>query len=283
MDERPPLYVHLLPALIPPGCLAGSTAVVIDVLRATTVMIHALASGSSTIIPCREIDEARAVAERFPPGQVLVGGERGGRPIPGFDLGNSPAEYTPGACRGKTLVMTTTNGTRAILACAEADRVYVAGFVNLAAMARRLMRELDGPEARPVHLVCAGTEGAVSWEDALFAGSLYRAVSYFKERFTPAGNDAARLGLNQDDVMKNIIAATNSSITYTKKNFWIDPGTGNQYFDDLSHALRLGQGGQNVVALGLAADIDDVSRIDRFPIVGRWLPSPEPGQITADA
>jgi 2-phosphosulfolactate phosphatase len=254
MPERPPVYAHLLPSLMPPGCLAGSTAVVIDVLRATTVMIQALASGCAGIIPCLEIEEAREVACGFAPGSVLLGGERGGRPIPGFDLGNSPAEYSPEACRGKTVVITTTNGTRAIRACRAADRVYVAGFVNLAAMSRRLWRELEGPEQRPVHLVCAGTEGEVSWEDTLLAGSLCRAVSYFQERFTPAGNDAARLALE---------AAPRS-------------------FTHLGRLLRLGRGGRNVESIGLAADIDDAARVDRFSIVARWQPTPEPGRIESD-
>ena len=91
-------------------------AVVVDVLRATTMMVHALAAGCEAVIPCGEIDEARQVAASLPPGTALLAGEREGLPIDGFDLGNSPRSCTPEVCRGKTLVMTTTNGTRAILA-----------------------------------------------------------------------------------------------------------------------------------------------------------------------
>lgn len=234
MASRAPLSVHLLPQLIPPGALRGGIAVVIDVLRATTAMSHALAAGCEAVIPCLEVEEAKAVAASLPPGTALLGGERGGLPIPGFDLGNSPGDYTPERCRGKTLVITTTNGTRAILASLDADRVLIASFANLAATARELLRELNGDPPRPVHLVCAGTEGEISLEDTLFAGALYHAISYFEERFTPAGNDSAQLAM---------AAAPRDLST-------------------LSRALRLGRGGQNVERIGLGPDIDEAARVD---------------------
>src|SRR5580698_2421565 len=133
MSHRPPIYVHLLPDLIPDGALKGGLAVVIDVLRATTTMIHALAAGCDAIMPCGEIEEARRIARSLPEGSALLAGERQGLPIEGFDLGNSPGDCTPENCSGKTLVMTTTNGTRAILASLEAERVYIASFGNLRA------------------------------------------------------------------------------------------------------------------------------------------------------
>src|SRR5437762_2175017 len=103
--------VHLLPQLVTPDRLRGGVAVVIDVLRATTTMVTALAAGCVCVPPCLEIDEARQLADAMPAGRVLLGGEREGSPIPGFDLGNSPREYTCSVCRGTTLVLTTTNGT----------------------------------------------------------------------------------------------------------------------------------------------------------------------------
>src|SRR5262245_53129124 len=126
MSEDRDVQVHLLPSLVPAGRLAGGLAVVIDVLRATTTIIHALAAGCSAVIPAAEVEEARERAGRMLAGKVLLGGERDGRPLPGFDRGNSPLEYTPAACRGTTLVLTTTNGTRALLRAAEAERVLVA-------------------------------------------------------------------------------------------------------------------------------------------------------------
>ena len=135
-DDQAQVYVHLLPKLIPHGSLRGGVAVVVDVLRATTVMVQALAAGCEAIIPCGEIDEAKEVAASLPAGTALLVGERQGLPIPGFDLGNSPGDFTSEVCEGKTLVMTTTNGTRAILASLEAERVYIASFGNLRATSR---------------------------------------------------------------------------------------------------------------------------------------------------
>src|SRR5437660_5490144 len=108
MAKERDVQVHLLPELAPPGRLAGGLAVVIDVLRATTTIIHALAAGCVAVVPCGEIDAAkeRAAALRTV-GKVALGGERGGVPIRGFDLGNSPGEYTPAACKGATVVLTT--------------------------------------------------------------------------------------------------------------------------------------------------------------------------------
>src|ERR1700733_8502113 len=100
MPRRPPVSVHMLPALIPDGALRGGVAVVIDVLRATTTMIHALAAGCDAIIPCLEIEEARRIALSLPPGTALLAGERQGLPIDGFDLGNSPGDCTPAICSG---------------------------------------------------------------------------------------------------------------------------------------------------------------------------------------
>src|SRR3954471_15886347 len=94
-SDRPEVFVHLLPGLIPPGSLKGGVAVVVDVLRATTVMVHALAAGCEAVIPCLEIDDARRVAEGLPPGSAILAGERQGLPIEGFDLGNSPRDFTP--------------------------------------------------------------------------------------------------------------------------------------------------------------------------------------------
>src|SRR4051794_40623441 len=113
MTPNPPVSVHFLPSFLLPETLSGGLAVVIDVLRATTSMVHALASGVESVRPCSEIDEARQLAATFPHGEAILGGERQGLPIEGFDCGNSPSAYDSTRCPGKTLVMTTTNGTRA--------------------------------------------------------------------------------------------------------------------------------------------------------------------------
>src|SRR5687768_15572560 len=101
MGRERDVYVHLLPTLAPAGKLAGGVAVVIDVLRATTTIVYALAAGCTAVRPCAEIEEAREVAGAMRMGRALLAGERGGVKVPGFDLGNSPREFTPQACRDR--------------------------------------------------------------------------------------------------------------------------------------------------------------------------------------
>src|SRR5262249_9257456 len=96
------LAVHPLPSLVEASVLAGSTVVVIDLLRATSTICQALASGATEVVPFLEVDEALAAAAKAPDREkIVLGGERGGRRIAGFDLGNSPTEYTPAAVGGK--------------------------------------------------------------------------------------------------------------------------------------------------------------------------------------
>ena len=131
--------------------LSGTACVVLDILRATTTMMTALANGAEGVIPVLEISEAVALKEQRP--DVLLAGERNGLRIGAdqaggtdFDLGNSPREFTPERVRGKTIVMTTTNGTRALRACAHADTVLIGAFLNLRAVVNWVRREL------PTHL-----------------------------------------------------------------------------------------------------------------------------------
>src|SRR5260370_11430934 len=156
MSHDRDVQVQLLPDLAPPGRLTGGLAVVIDVLRSTTTMIHALAAGCTAVRPCLEVDEARELAGKMPAGKVLLGGERAGVPPPGFDLGNSPAEYTAKVCCGAILVLTTTNGSRACFRAPEAERVLMAGFVNYTAVCEQLR-----PDQPPVPSICAGPPCAI--------------------------------------------------------------------------------------------------------------------------
>src|SRR5262249_5944787 len=151
--DLPMLCVHLLPSLTTPADLAGGLAVVIDVLRASTTICHALAAGAKEVIPCLEVEEARERANRYVPGDAVLGGERGGLRIEGFDLGNSPREYTPTTVGGRTVLFTTTNGTRAMRQCTEAARVVIGAFVNLSPVCREVERALMA--GRDAHLLCA--------------------------------------------------------------------------------------------------------------------------------
>jgi len=152
--------------------LSHSVCVVIDVLRATSTMITALASGAAAIIPVEEIAEALAIRQRRP--EVLLAGERDGLRIGAdltggveFDLGNSPREYTREKVAGRTIVTTTTNGTRALRACATARTTLVGSFLNLRATASQLAQ--DKPDR--LVLVCSGTQAEAAYEDMLAAGA----------------------------------------------------------------------------------------------------------------
>ncbi|MEY2466021.1 MAG: 2-phosphosulfolactate phosphatase [Verrucomicrobiota bacterium] len=153
--------------------LDNSVCVVFDIFRATTSMITALANGVDAIIPVSEISEALAARKQNP--QSLLAGERDGLRIRAaltggtdFDLGNSPREFTEEKVAGKTIVTTTTNGTRALRACAHAKQVLIGSFLNLQTTADLILK--NAPEE--LLLVCSGTYEETAYEDVLGAGAM---------------------------------------------------------------------------------------------------------------
>ena len=165
------VHVVLTPAELGAD-LHSRTAVVIDVFRAATTMVTALASGCRAIVPALTPEEARERARAFPRGEVLPAGERGGDPIDGFDLGNSPLEYTAQRVAGKIVVLTTTNGTKALLRAAGAAATAIAGLVNVKAVAQWAQ-----DQGRDLTLVCAGEGGEASLEDTVCAGLIIDALA----------------------------------------------------------------------------------------------------------
>jgi 2-phosphosulfolactate phosphatase len=153
--------------------LSAACCVVFDVLRATSSMVTALANGAAAILPVEEIGQALSARKEFP-GALLAGERQGVRIGPeltggtAFDLGNSPREFTPETVRGKTIVMTTTNGTRALRACLKAQTTLAASFLNLGATYQAILQR------RPTQLflVCSGTHDQAAYEDVLGAGAL---------------------------------------------------------------------------------------------------------------
>jgi 2-phosphosulfolactate phosphatase len=145
----------------------GRVAVVIDVLRSTSTIATALANGARSILPAASTEDALQIARSLGRDGVLLCGERKNVRIEGFDLGNSPSEFGRDVVKGRTLVMCTTNGTRALLTAVGARTVYVASFLNLGAIVSELRRE----GADPV-LVCAGRSGLVGLDDVLCAGEI---------------------------------------------------------------------------------------------------------------
>lgn len=152
----------------------GRVVVVIDVLRASTTIAIALANGARTVIPFESAEEAITRSKSFERSDYKLAGERRNLIIPGFDLGNSPVEYTREAVDGKTILFTTTNGTGALIAVQAAREVIVGAYVNftaVSAMARAAARARSD-----IAIVAAGSERHFSLEDAACAGRYVRAI-----------------------------------------------------------------------------------------------------------
>jgi 2-phosphosulfolactate phosphatase len=252
---KPTLNVYALPRYAEPEDLAGGAAVVIDVLRASTTIAYALAAGAEEIVPCLEVADAWKLAKQFPEDEVILGGERDGVPIEGFQLGNSPDEYTPYRVGGKRIIFTTTNGTRAMLHARAADEVLIASLVNASAVAQRLF------DREHVHIICAGTDGNISQDDVLAAGMLV-------ERLERQGG----------------MVYQQNGQAITAREFWLHcfalpQALGAEPLEPERVALELckGLGAKNLLALGMNDDILAASWIDRFDIVPRY--DPKTGKI----
>jgi 2-phosphosulfolactate phosphatase len=162
--------VTLVPAEIPENHqLAGQAVLVIDVLRATSTIVTALIAGATSVVPVMDPVEARKLAAVLGD-SILLGGEKEGLPLPGFDLGNSPLEYVSEKVGGRVVVLSTTNGTVALRRVQTAEKVGTAAFLNAAAAADWSVRALN--EGLKLMLVCAGTVRRFSWEDTCLAGLL---------------------------------------------------------------------------------------------------------------
>lgn len=207
--------------------LAAPVAIAIDVLRATSTISQALASGYRRVLCCTEIDEAKEVAAANAP--AILGGERACVRIPGFDVGNSPQEFTGGPT-GETLVMTTTNGTRLLVSAAErCETVLLGSLLNLGAVTRAA-RESGSDR---VVVLCAGVKGAFVFDDAYCAGRI-----------------AAALRGEPDDSAVAAIRLAES-------------------FDDHVSGLSLAQSARNLVNAGLESDIEWCARESVLDVVPR--------------
>ena len=216
------------------GQFANTTAVVIDVIRATSTVVAALAAGARAVYPTLTSEEAIRLANSLGRDNALLCGERRGLMIEGFDLGNSPAEFTPDLVSDSSLVMTTTNGMRAFLAVEAADRVIVAALVNLSAVAAAVS------EFEQVAVVCAGKEGRFSLDDAVCAGLILTRL------LDPHGPDTTDIQL--DDASRSALAL---AAAYT-----VD-----------EEFLRRTASGMALVEVGLDPDLKQCAEIDRHRLV----------------
>src|SRR5215831_11587194 len=151
------VHVALMPGEFPELDLAGRVALVVDVFRATTMVVAAFGAGCARVIPVASEAAARSRAAALAPEPVLLAGERGGDPIDGFDLGNSPLDCTPERVGGRTLVLTTTNGTRAMLKAGEAAAAALGALTNVRAAA-----QWAAAQRRDITVLCAGEQGRSS-------------------------------------------------------------------------------------------------------------------------
>jgi 2-phosphosulfolactate phosphatase len=224
------------PAGLSPGEVQGRAVFVIDILRATTSMCAALSRGAKAIIPVASTEEALRLAQTIGSADVLLAGEKDCVRIPGFHLGNSPLEMTEGAVRGKTIIVTTSNGTKALLATQGASAVYPIAAVNLSA-AREKAREVLRSD-RHLLIVCAGREGAFSLEDAYCAGRLVAAV---------VGDRRPRRGFND---------AAIACLDLVRR-----------YGDNWERPLAYSRAGRELAKLGFREDLLEAARMDAYPVL----------------
>lgn len=223
--------VYFAAAEVEPQFLSETAAVVIDVLRATTTMVSAFAHGARSIFPTASAEEAVRLAASLGREDTLLCGERKGVQIEGFDLGNSPGEFTAEVVMGKRLAMTTTNGTVAFSRAHEAERVLACAFTNLGAVAEAVRGE------ELLAIVCAGRQGRFSLEDAVCAGHLLLRLGVGPEGEGEL-NDAGRA----------VVALAET----------IEP---NQAF------LARTDGGIALAGIGLAGDLEECGHVDLHDIV----------------
>jgi 2-phosphosulfolactate phosphatase len=227
-------------AVIPAHAASGEppgVAVVIDVLRATSVIVTALDHGAAGVIPTKEVEEALAIQRRLGRARTLLGGERESKLIEGFDLDNSPAAYASEKVTGKTIIFTSTNGSRALVQAARGTTLVLCGaLLNRAAVAHTLAQRDD----EQCVLVCAGDHGALSFEDVLCAGALVDALQQLERHLLIS--DAARTALT----------------------VWQTYGT------RITTAMASSSHAKGLVKAGFSADIAACARLDVSTCVPRY-------------
>jgi 2-phosphosulfolactate phosphatase len=253
----------LTPAELP--ALAGrdlreTICVVFDVLRATSTFVTALHNGAKAIIPIGEISEALAIRQKQP--GVLLGGERNGIRISAqgidFDLGNSPREYTREKVRGKTIVSTTTNGTRALRACVRAKTVLAASFLNLDATAKFLQAK----SFENVLLVCAGTGENRADEDVLAAGMLCEMLIRCGE--TKAGSSRSGACGRPPRTAQRAVPTRFSDSAVIARHAYARAKS------DLVAAVRNSENGRRLLAIpGLRDDVAFCLQRDTHPLIAK--------------
>ncbi|SDD43716.1 2-phosphosulfolactate phosphatase [Paenibacillus sp. UNCCL117] len=221
--------------------LQQKTVVVIDVLRATSTILKAIDAGCVQLIPVETVNQARSLQR---PGELL-GGERFCKKIPGFDIGNSPLEYTPERVEGKTVILTTTNGTRAIQKASKAGHIVIGSLLNARACARRAIGL-----GEDIVILCAGAQDMFALEDGLCAGLLVEEMLSLKAKERSDGSGSGQITV--DDFGLAML------------HLYRQAG------GDLEAALLSGAGGKRLSRIGFREDVaycSQVNVLEQAPIV----------------
>jgi 2-phosphosulfolactate phosphatase len=213
----------------------GRLVVIIDVLRASTTVATALGNGAKTVIPLEGADEVIARSKEFARSQILLAGEQKMHPIAGFDIGNSPQAFTPKAVEGKTILITTTNGTRALLGVQGARDIVIASYVNFTAVLA--LMKVAARSNTDIAIICAGEEGSFTLEDAACAGRYVKAIP--KRADSVIANDAAA-----------------ASVLIEKK-----------YGDNIEKVFKESSHGQALGSAGFGDDLAAAAEVDSYPVV----------------
>jgi len=243
----PQISVHYLPQFVAEADLAGSIVVMVDLLRASTTICQALSAGAKCVVPSVEVDETFAkasahVQQNGDRSEILLGGERGGQRIEGFDLGNSPLDYTPDQVFQRTVLFTTTNGTKALAHARLAERVLIGAAVNRKAIV------VEIAAAERIDILCAGTGGKVTREDILAAGAIvYQLAASQLARTTNEWADAACREWQELLTTARALGRTPSE----------------QFAVELQNTL----GGKNLLALGFDDDLPHCAQLDTLDVV----------------
>lgn len=205
----------------------------IDILRASTTICKALKEGARAVIPVEEPDEAAEMRRKIGPDTTLLAGERNGLKIDNFDLGNSPLEFSEDVVKGKTIIMSTTNGTRSYRAAVSSSFSLTGAFVNISTIT-----DFISNGGLDIALLCAGNDGDFSIEDTLCGGMIIHKLINEK-KLRPDLNDAAALAL--------MLYESNRA--------------------DLTRAIAGGEHGRLLAGLGFTEDVRIASRPDSLPIL----------------
>ena len=229
------LDVFYTPSQVKPSDTAGRLVAIVDVLRASTTVATALGNGAKTVIPLEGADDVIFRSKEFARSEIRLAGEQKMHPITGFDLGNSPQDFTAEAVGGKTILITTTNGTRALLGVQGARDIVIASYVNFTAVLA--MMKVAASSNTDIAIICAGEEGSFTLEDAACAGRYVRAI--------PKRADAVQMN-----------DAASASVLIEKK-----------YGENIAKLFKESTHGQALQAAGFGDDLAAAAEVDAYSVV----------------